>query len=562
MKHSTTILFILWAAWATAAAQKEDVPKFYPDDPLLVDNDKLHVDQRPAEIELSSFYDFFSHVFADLGSDAWGEAENVNTLDEVPDSSWFTNRHGMQRMSAQELARGPDRTGGPDPARLWTIFRSKSEGLTPGFQIEDEKGHRYLIKFGAPINPELSTAAEVIATKIFHALGYHVPENYIVNLRPENLRIRPGTALTDRFGDRKELTGKELKRLLEDYPRQADGSMRVLASRYVEGRPVGPFRYFGTRSDDPNDVIDHEQRRELRGLRLFAAWTNHDDSRAHNTLSSYVEEGGKRYLRHYLIDFGSTFGSASVQLQSPANGYHWLLDPELMLTNLKTFGVHVPTYRKVDWPPFPEYSAVGRYEAQVFDCQAWRNEYPNPAFVRLSERDAFWAGKLLMRFTPEELRIIVASGEFSRAYEQEYLLETLIARQRKCGSWALNLVNPLDGFLVEAGKLRFTNLSQYYGFSQAEGYRAQWFVFDNADGSRRQLGDSLSSEETAVSIPRPDFSQMQDPYLGVEIRTLSARHPHHQLPVTVYLRPSGRALQVVGIVRQTTDLIPPMEGNP
>ncbi|HSR49377.1 MAG TPA: hypothetical protein VLV83_01035 [Acidobacteriota bacterium] len=561
MKHLASLILIFSLLMGAAWAQARQGPKFYPDDPLLHDNDRLDVARQPAEIELSAFYDFFSHVFSELGSEVWGEAENVNTLDEVPDSSWFANRHGLERMSLQELKRGPDQTGGPDPGVIWTIFRSKSEGLTPGFQIEDDKGHRYVIKFGPALNPELSTAAEVIATKIFYAIGYHVPENYIVRMRPENLRIRPGTMLADRFGDTQQLTQGKLDRLLDDYPRLPDGTIRVLASRYVEGRPLGPFRYYGTRSDDPNDVIDHEQRRELRGLRVFSAWTNHDDTRAHNTLSSYVEEGGKHYVRHYLIDFGSTFGSASVSLQSPANGYHWLLDPVLIKTNLKSFGLHVPTYRKVEWPEFPEYSAVGRYEAEVFDCQAWRNEYPNPAFVRLTERDAFWAGKVLMRFTREELQAIVETGQFSRGYEEEYFLKSLIGRQQKCGRWALNVVNPLDGFRMEAGKLRFTNLSQYYGFSQAKGYRAQWFTYDNADGSRREVGEPISTQEPALDVPRPDFSGTQDAYLAVEISTETPEHPHHRLPVTVYLRPSGSALQVVGIERETADLIPPMDGN-
>src|SRR5436190_5790422 len=31
------------------------------------------------------------------------ESSNVNALDEVPDSSWYTNRHHLHRMSAEEL---------------------------------------------------------------------------------------------------------------------------------------------------------------------------------------------------------------------------------------------------------------------------------------------------------------------------------------------------------------------------------------------------------------------------------------------------------------------------
>ena len=68
--------------------------KFYPDDPLRVDNDTIAVPNEPAEVELSDMFDRFGHIVVDLGSPELVEAQNVNTLDEVPDSSWFTNRHG------------------------------------------------------------------------------------------------------------------------------------------------------------------------------------------------------------------------------------------------------------------------------------------------------------------------------------------------------------------------------------------------------------------------------------------------------------------------------------
>src|SRR5262245_39870798 len=42
------------------------------------------------------------------------QASNVNAVDEVPDSSWYTNRLHIRSMSTAELQRGPNRGSPPD----------------------------------------------------------------------------------------------------------------------------------------------------------------------------------------------------------------------------------------------------------------------------------------------------------------------------------------------------------------------------------------------------------------------------------------------------------------
>ena len=87
--------------------------------------------------------------------------------------------------------------------------------------------------------------------------------------------------------------------------------MGTIASRSLDGPPVGPFSYLGRRRDDPNDRIDHEHRRELRGMNVLAAWTDHIDSRQENTMAAWVAPGESDdvgYVRHYMIDFGDCFG--------------------------------------------------------------------------------------------------------------------------------------------------------------------------------------------------------------------------------------------------------------
>src|SRR5918994_7088242 len=83
-------------------------PRFYPDDPLTTDNDTL-LDASGVRLrDLSEGYDYLTNQFGDPGDEQAIRAVNVNTLDEVPDSSWFTNRIGQRPMSAAEVARGSD----------------------------------------------------------------------------------------------------------------------------------------------------------------------------------------------------------------------------------------------------------------------------------------------------------------------------------------------------------------------------------------------------------------------------------------------------------------------
>src|SRR4030095_2186373 len=292
--------------------------KFHADDPLLRDNDKAVVVSEITKHKLNDQYDLFQHTFGKPGDRSKAPAMNVNTMGEVPGSSWFQSRHGVNRMNLSDLAKGPNTGDGPSIEQPWVVIAAKSEGVTPGFRVRDARGDVYFIKFDAPKNPEMSTAAEVISTKFFYAFGYNVPENYITLFERTQLRV----------DEKSKLSEADLDRLLNRVTRGADGKYSAVASKLLNGAPVGPFQYFGTRPDDPNDIFSHENRRVLRGLRVFAAWLNHDDSRAINTLDTLVNDGGRRYVKHHLIDFGSTLGSGSTGPQKPRAGSEYLWEPK------------------------------------------------------------------------------------------------------------------------------------------------------------------------------------------------------------------------------------------
>ena len=89
-------------------ASRGAAPRFYPDDPIQVDRDTQFDASAATPIEGSNGYDFAEHTFLKPGDRRDIPAVNVNTMDEVPDSSWFTNRIGRRAMAIDEIVRGPE----------------------------------------------------------------------------------------------------------------------------------------------------------------------------------------------------------------------------------------------------------------------------------------------------------------------------------------------------------------------------------------------------------------------------------------------------------------------
>ncbi|HEU0005105.1 MAG TPA: hypothetical protein VFS12_03845, partial [Terriglobia bacterium] len=315
---SVSLWFTFWFAVTFFSSATVSAQKFRPDDPTWKDEDTLNI-PKPISVTASDYYDFVENTFLSAGDKRRVRAVNINTLGEVPDSSWFTNRHGRRTMTIEQLVRGPDR-GGPSREKKWQVVRNKQGGISPGFRIVDAMGTTYQLKFDPLSNPEMATSAEVICTKFFYAIGYFVAEDYVVSFSRNEIDLSPKAQFVDLTGKRRPMTNRDVDDILARAFKGQDGRYRAVASKFIEGTPMGEYRYHGTRPDDPNDIFPHEHRRELRGLRVFSAWLNHDDSRSVNTFDTLMNEDGSQFIRHYLFDFGSTLGSGSVFAQKPRAG--------------------------------------------------------------------------------------------------------------------------------------------------------------------------------------------------------------------------------------------------
>src|SRR3954466_8058249 len=202
-------------------------PKFFPDDPLSVERDHQDASKiRPWDIDLLTEIGYA--LIGNPGDPTPNvRARNVNTVDEVPDSSWFVNRLAHRAVSAAEVTRGPDATSGPD-AGTWTVTSSKSNGITPGFVIRDASGERWFLKFDAPGHRGMATGTEVIVTKLLWALGYHVPEVHIAYLHPDRLAVAGGAKSALGAGESRPRRQSDIALLWTRAEPEPDHSYRVI----------------------------------------------------------------------------------------------------------------------------------------------------------------------------------------------------------------------------------------------------------------------------------------------------------------------------------------------
>jgi hypothetical protein len=450
-------------------------------------------------------------------------------------------------LNAARVAVGPNTTAGPAPGR-WTVTSSKSDGVTPGFTVTDATGQRWFLKFDPRGHRAMSTGTEVAVTKLMWALGYNVPENHIAYLRREQLAIGAAAKFTTPNGTRRGLRESDVEALLEEMAAEPDGSYRVVASRALDGTPVGRIRFSGTRPDDPNDVVPHEHRRELRGYGVFAAWLNHVDAKAINSLDTLVTGNGRSFVRHHLLDFGSALGSGGIAPAEYWAGDRYLLVPRQAGLQMIRLGFPLRPHHTAR---FYEAPANGRLPAENsgFDPEAWKPRVPNQAFLHARLDDKFWAARKLAGISTEMLRAAVTAGAFGYPAAEAFLVRALAQRRDAILRAYLPALNPIvDVALNDSGVLTFRMAAVDADVARApQQYRAEWAEFDNVTHASRRLGTTIG-RRTAMDAPAA-LPHAEGAYVKVALSAIAAQHPAWEAPVDAYFRRIDGGWRLVGFER-------------
>jgi hypothetical protein len=490
------------------------------------------------------------------------EARNVNAWDEVPDSAWFTNRLGRSKSTRDELVRGacrPEDMLDADTATegAWVIDQGKPNGASPGFRVRVGK-RKYMFKTDLAIQPERPSAASAIGAAIYHAVGFNTSCEQIVYLDRKTLKLTPGLKFTANDGITKTFDERALDKVFKESSQQ-NGRWRFQASAWLGGYLLGPFKYEGTRSDDPNDVIPHEDRRDLRGARVLAAWLHHFDAREQNSMDSWFAADAKSpesspgYVKHYYLDTSDSLGSEwDWDGVSRRMGDSYLLDFADVGTDFVTLGILERPWERKQRTKGME--MFGYFHWSEFDPERWRNEYPNPSFSRATEHDNAWMSRILSRFDREDLHELVSLGKFTDPRGTEFITEVLEQRLRLILDRYLTVLSPLADLRMDGlDTLCGTDLARRRAVRPEASFRYAATLRTAKDEGDGRVVATAPRENGGVCVALPHVApdggpRDDDPsrYVVVRIANGVAKGP---LEAHLYDLGPRRGYAIVGIAR-------------
>jgi hypothetical protein len=478
------------------------------DDTTWVDHDRLPIVQPPdwqpsywGRRFHQSFIDPISHIFDIPDKLLWGarvfgarterEAVNVNAFDEVPNSTWFTNRNHALAVPLAEMRQGPDSIF--LPTKPWTIKHAKAGGWTAGFQIKDSEGKKWIVKLDPRGYPQLSAGADMVSRTLLHAAGYNVPHNEPVRFRRGDVTIDSALSHAPKG---EAFTEANLDSVLAQGAVFPDGSYSAFASLFIPGHTLGSPSMNRLRPGDTNDWYSHTNRRELRGLYPLFSWINNWDTEDHQFLDMFIEtRDSLGHVDHYILDLGSSFGASAIGPKALWESYENGLDFGWSGRRLVSLGFAQEPWRRARQNS--GIPAVGNYESAVYEPQDFKEMIPQPAFREATDRDGYWGAKIVASFSDEQIAAAVEAAHYEDPRARDYLVSNLIVRRDKIARYWFGRVAPLDFFSVEDDVLRFRDLAVDIGLARVRTYDV--VVKPSGGHSRREKRIRLNDVELPLA---------------------------------------------------------------
>lgn len=459
---------------AVSAGCGYHVPALFADRPVVT----AVRDDKPIELPSRREFDERQHIsdiyfrrplFDVVRPVDFPTAGDVNALDEVPSSTWYDPE--------QPVLAAPDAA----PVLPLIALDDKPVIANEALVVRDARGRRFELLADPPEQAGLFTAAEVVGGALLRGFGLRAPRAWILAL--------PDAAVTSAS----EKAGVRLDAWLAKKAATTEGGRRVSATAWTDGIDVGVTSDYSLRRDDPNDRVDHHDRRTLRATKIFAHWVGWSAFGIHSTRDTYVGKTGEGHLLHYVIGVNRALGTLDLQptetRDEEGGGVVW---------HLVTLGLSAPTVRAARRAPI---SSLGYLPADLvpgeFDVSP-----PYSPFVRLTPADAYWAAKRLMDATDVALRAGLAAA-YLQPTAARHLTEVLVGRRRLLVEYAMTLVSPVDPAATVGRSVWLRDRAIAAGVADAGDtiYDVAFLDYDGAELAPR-VRVRAKGELTAVALPK------------------------------------------------------------
>jgi hypothetical protein len=414
-RPSLVVALAVAAIAAVATGCGHHVPALFADRPVVTtvrDDKPIDLPSRRDFDEREQISDIYFRrpLFDVVRPLDFPTAGDVNAMDEVPASTWYDPEQPL--LAASDAS----------PVLPFTALDERPAIADEALVVRDARGRRFELLADPPEQTGLFTAAEVLGGALLRGLGLRAPRAWILALPDSSVTSdgEKGNARLDAWLAKKAAT--------------TEGGRRVSATAGTDGIDVGVTSDYSVRRDDPNDRVDHHNRRTLRATKIFAHWMGWSEFGVRSTRDAYVGKVGEGHLLHYVIGTSRALGTLDLRptetRDEESGGVVW---------NLVTLGLSAPTVRAAQRSPI---SSLGYLPADLvpgdFDVSP-----PYSAFVRLTPPDEYWAAKRMMDATDAALRAGLAAA-FLQPEAARHLTEVLVARRQLLVAHAMTVVSAVD----------------------------------------------------------------------------------------------------------------------
>jgi hypothetical protein len=262
------------------------------------------------------------------------------------------------------------------------------------------------------------------------------------------------------------------------------------------------------------------------------------------------------YIQHSIIDFGDCFGSIwEPPMMGRRTGHSHYFAGDHVLRDWLSLGL-----RKNEWDENRfgvTKNVLGYYKVSDFEPDAWRPGYPNPAMLRMTERDGAWMARILARITPEHIVAMLQASQIRKESTMKELTRVVLGRRLRTLSRYLSRLSPLTEPEVKGNSMCLEDLAVTAKLwaPNLRKYSAIAYTGNELKDAAR-ISAKAQSPKVCVELPPVAGAGEQSPqYLVVDVFAQAGSSLHVPARVHLYALGAG-GYRVVGLERPDSDSPP------